>query len=323
MKSLTFALIIMVLASCNRDVARTSDFILFNKLKQDGFKSSVKGRILKGKIYGSGTKWIDKNIEGRKYQLPFPCTKKDLDLYFAGKRLQNAPSDTDNKGKQKVVQQMEIKFYSNEGEEPVDSFTKDKESPKVGQYSFFNFIDHERVVFVSNNRVRYNKYTPEIKAEKFNMDLGKVEKSNPYQRGYYRFENDTVLVVELRQYKNVTSKLLFFKFVKNQLVLEKIQTFKWDTVNKLKRKYEVQVSDLEILLAENLPDIESLPVAFEIDKKVGISFKSLNGFLISEENWTKFNVRIVLSGKECLREFLDDDQIKHSEQLDPSSCLSW
>lgn len=100
MKFTAFLLLVLTLISCHRDVARTSDFMIFQDII--GNRRSKHLDTLDNKhVFAVGLKWTDANFEGRHYQLPRSCDAKDLLNFFNQRALvKDSEYDIDNSAQQ-------------------------------------------------------------------------------------------------------------------------------------------------------------------------------------------------------------------------------
>ncbi|MFN8332906.1 MAG: hypothetical protein U0T81_17125 [Saprospiraceae bacterium] len=268
MKFTAFLLLVLTLISCHRDVARTSDFMIFQDII--GNRRSKHLDTLDNKhVFAVGLKWTDANFEGRHYQLPRSCDSKDLLNFFNQRALvKDSEYVIDNSAQQEDYESIKNRKKEINSRSMLENA---KDAPKVLQYSFLYFIDDYRVIFVSDNQVKYKNYNPVIKFEHMNIDLQGLMKNKVIERGYYTYD-DGELVVELRQFKNTPSKKLFFELKNEDIILKRLVLYKLKRDNHSKNIR--QIPDLEIDLKKNLPDIIHLPVCFKIDKQPSLFFKT-------------------------------------------------
>ncbi len=289
MKPSIIFIFLLAILSCQRKIAKTSDFLIYdtvlNKLKNGNLNSNVNwnsnnsgsnGNLSESiinfqqeNIYAVGLKWVDANFEGRTYQLPRSCDSLDLYSFFDNKALKEDESYSFEQMSKESYEQ--IKSRKKAPIESKDTINK-REAPKVIQYSFLNFIDDCRVVFISDNHVDYNKkYNPVIKLKNFSINLTN-KKSKTFERGYYYKSNDTLLV-ELRNCIREPSKKLYFIIKNNDLIFTKLVTYelKKNKTNNVREQRKV----LEIDLENGLPDVVHLPVCFKIQKKLELKYKDL------------------------------------------------
>ncbi|MEO6189753.1 MAG: hypothetical protein ABIO44_04630 [Saprospiraceae bacterium] len=269
MKSLFFICLSILFLSCHRNIAKTYDFILFKQIVNHTEPNHISPKISHDHIYASGIKWVNINFEGHIYQLPEYCDSADLVAFFNEKKLEPVEVQTPEQRNQDSKKTIGQKVAIGDSNPQIS-----KESPKVVQYTFLKFIDNQRVVFVSNNKVKYaNIYSPVIKNEKFKIDLVKSKRFNPYQRGYYFIKDDTTLIVELRQYRKEPSKKLIFTIHNENLILRKIVTYKEHQKKNTKEKQQFLESEFDLSI--NYPDIVNLPLSYKIDKEIDFNFKEL------------------------------------------------
>ncbi|MEP7197027.1 MAG: hypothetical protein ABI851_10945 [Saprospiraceae bacterium] len=267
-------------------------------------------------IYAVGLKWIDVNFEGRTYQLPRACDQDDLTNFFNANQLKK----DENYSFEQMTKEdySEIKNRKKESKPELDLELAKVEAPKVLQYSFLNFIDEQRVIFISNNRVRYKNYNPIIAAEVFQTKLDENKNHNTFERGYYTWNKDSILIVELRQWTEEPSKKLYFKIKNNDLILFKLETYKF--LKDSNKKSKVQVLDLSIDLIHNLPDVVQLPVCFKIQRDS--EFQLINEKMDSIRYEKELIGHSASSGFQYIRKYyLQDTVIK--EVLNKEQCLTW
>ncbi len=308
MKSLPFFIFLILFLSCSKEIAKTSDFQIYSNILGKPRNKHLDS-LDRNFIFAVGLKWQDVNFEGRHFQLPRTCDQKDLLNFFNQQKLdKDVDYDLEN-----FAQQEKYEDIKNRKKQVMTRAEKIdlKDAPKVLQYSFLYFIDDYRVIFVSDNQVKYTGYNPVIKFSHLNVDLPKILHNKTIERGYYTYENGA-LVVELRQHLKEASKKLFFEFKNEDLILQKLITY---TLKKDKNTgTTIQHQDLEIDLKKNLPDIIQLPVCFKVEKKPDLF---LNNIAIDSSKY-------VLSAQQSqwIRRYYCKDTIIE-EALDRKTCNSW
>jgi len=269
-------------------------------------------------IFGSGIKWENSNLEGINYRIPVICNRDDLENFLEGKRLRK-------KGF-KLEKERSKNYYTTADQISFEQSGKLKDIPevKILQFSYLYFVDPIRCVFYSNPSVRYDTdYNPIINNELSEIELAQTGFKARYTRGYYYWNSQFELHVELRASLKESSIILIFRkdHLEDDLLLEEVRSFKIKKVSTPSGPQKIQVLEKQIDVLNNFPDISTEPKAYRIKKRIPFKFENQNIDSIVYEVYNQQIHGFSSELKFVRRYWIKDSTIV--EPLDKTKNFSW